>query len=111
MARCELRIANIVFVGQGPFKRPFSQDDFERIIDRGKLRWDVLNSECNPILQTRIPKHELTVYGKPKHACISFWSGGKVIITGVISRKEAEKYYALALQDLRKLGLLKGRRS
>ena len=98
-----LRITNMVLSGKAPFKRRLSDKDMEGVVTNGRLHWEVHCENTSPILMARIKKDGLTLYGKAKHACVSFWVGGAVNIVGVTSRKEAECYYAAALQDIRRL--------
>lgn len=101
MSDCTMHVANIVFTGKGPFKKRFSQEDYEKIVKYGKLPWGVINEEMCPILQARVAKNAISVTGGQKHQCVSFWVGGKFIITGVVSRKEAEELYDKVIKDIK----------
>jgi len=95
----KFRITNIVMTGKS--KHKFSMEDFAKIVKKGKIWWDVLNEDCSPLLQARIPAKGTNIYGKQKTTCVSFWQGGSVNIVGCKSRKEGIEAYKKAVKDIR----------
>ncbi len=100
MPKYDLRISNIVFTGKLPIK---GKIDMEQIRSKSKLFWEIANEEVCPILQTRVnfsKEPKFNIHGKHKQACVSIWANGSINIVGVTSRKQAEKCYELAYNEV-----------
>ena len=93
----------MVFSGRMPFKRKMINTETANLIINSRLNWELINDETSPIIRRFVEnKKRITIHGKKGNAHTSIWTSGAIIVTGVTSRKEAEKYYLETIKDLKK---------
>jgi len=97
-----LKICNMVFSGRMGFNHKINFDEMNNLLLNSELGWQLINEEISPIIRRFVEKKKLTIHGKKGNAHISIWTSGAIIITGVTSRKEAEKHYLETIKDLKK---------
>lgn len=88
-----LKIANLICVGRFPFEKPGWDKIVGNLLCDKKYFWQLVNEERSPLIQTKIVSQELNRRGKPRTICFTIGVTGTVIITGVSSVLEAQKYY------------------
>jgi len=97
----KLKITNMVFSGKIPLKRKLKLNEINRLIQ--ECNWLSVNEETSPVLQKRIIKEGISMQGKQKCICVSLWTTGSINIVGVINRKEAQRGYTTAFNDLNRI--------
>jgi len=91
-----LEIKNIVSVGHFDFKDYLKFDEIMKLIDKGKMEWNLTNVETTP---------QLTIRKKSKkgnHYC-QMWHSGSYYITGTNSFQQARDFSEDILREIKKL--------
>lgn len=103
-----LKVSNMVFTGRLPFKRKLKTEETHKLVTN--FDYFCVNEECSPIFGKRIKIREkisYSVHHKEKQPYVSIWCSGAIIITGVVSKNEANKIYDIVISELKKFrGLL-----
>jgi hypothetical protein len=90
---------SICVSGKIPLKRKINNLDMKKLINHGKLSWQVINEERCPILSS---KSSFNLENKNRTVCINLLGlGGSFNITGIRNWKEFEDYYSKMLNDIK----------
>lgn len=100
--KLKIKINNIVLTANLPMERRFTADEIKRLINFGKLGWQLICEEYCPRLQAIIKRDEYKKNGKQKCASITLWQPNTINIAGVTTREEGKEYIQRAINDIKK---------
>ena len=99
----DFKINNVVVSARIPLKRKLREEEVKKLIERGRLNWNLILEELSPRLQAIIEKPEKKSNGKNKRISITFWFSNKINLVGAQSKAEAIKYLEEAYNDLHRI--------
>lgn len=84
-------------------KLPLRNVDFNKLIQKSKFYWQVVNENVTPICITRLDPQKRDLFPNGGNIRVTIWKSGAVNIAGVKSKQEGRKVHTLILEDLEEL--------
>jgi len=93
----EFKINNIVATGSFGFRKFLNFNEINKLIEKSKFGWDIINQETTPQLCTYIVREDKS------SLYVQLWHTGRFYMAGVKSEKEVKIYFKELLKEMRKL--------
>jgi nickel-dependent lactate racemase len=94
-----MKIVNIVMCGEFPFIRKLNTEEVNKLIEKG---WILSRQESSPLLIRRIEVGGFNSKGYKKNVSLSLNMNGKIVLAGLIKRKQGNYVYSKALEEIEK---------